>query len=249
MFLMSKAIIFLFVVLALGYVTLLNGFKTNDSSSYINREFRTLMMKSKMARNIFFLNKPGDGRFDYLANKNNKVLVEVDYQINRSPGEEVEEWLIDIIHEVLRKEAEVLVSEESAIGGRDGFSDKELKEVETESRDSAADEGETYLHIVYISASEETPTNTGLVLSEDSIFIFKDAIDGLSQRETIRDRIEESTLRHEFGHLLGLEHVERDNCVMSEIVEVHSRRRRQYDNIPIDYCEESWEKLAGLIKE
>lgn len=246
---MSKVVVFLFVVIALGYVFVLNSLKGNDSSSLVNREFRPLLLRSVLTRQIFFLNKPGDARYEYVSRDNNKIVVEVDYQKDVNPNEEIKDWFEALFIEVLNKEAEVVISEDNTIENLDSFSDNQLKKYEKVSRSPTLSENRTYLHILYVAASKETPSNTGLVLDEDSIFIFGNSIRELSERNSILARIEQSTLNHEFGHLLGLEHVDRDDCVMSETVEVYGNRRRQSENIPLDYCKESWERVREIRSE
>lgn len=243
---MSRIIALLFVLTSLFYVFLLNRFRIADPVNGFNREYRQFFLRSSVFRKLLFLNEVGDLRYEYLLSEKPVVLVEVDYQEGKNPDEKIEEWVEKIISTTVRKKVNVRVSEDEVIGNGVEFSDKELREIAKNSQDYFAGEGEVYLHIIYVSKSKEAVSNSGLALTKDSIFIYRDSIDGLSESEDIRERIEESTIKHEFGHQLGLGHMEEENCIMSELVEVYDNRKYQFYNIPLEYCEESLDELRRM---
>lgn len=243
---MSKIFTFLFILLALVYIYFLQQFRNAGSSNYVNEQLRPLFLQIAMTRWIFFLNDIGDARFDYVSSDKPTILVEVDYQQGKNPDGSLEEWMDKLVGETVRKKVEVEVSEERKIADAQEFSDRELRELSKVTKDYDSSENRSYLHVLYVSKSSDFPSNTGLALSANELFIFRDGIDGLSDRESMRARIEESTIKHEFGHLLGLEHVEWDDCVMSEKVEVYEKRKYQFENIPLDYCKESLDRLREM---
>lgn len=245
---MSKIFTLLFVIAVLSYVFLLQRFRLAESSNAINRQYRPLFLHSQILRKLFFLDRPGDNRFVYFSPQKAKLVVEVDYQIHRDPNSEVVSWIKDLAFDTLGKDDVEVdeVSEEDRIEDVEEFSDNKLVMLERKTRNLVPKRNESYLHILYVSQSSEAPSNTGLTLTVDAIFIFKDAIFSLSERSSIRALVEESTLRHEFGHLLGLEHVESSDCVMSERVEVYAKKRFQFENIPLEFCEESKSSLREL---
>lgn len=246
---MSKALTLVFAVLALTYVFFLGQLKNPESRGWVNRELRPCFLKSKIIRAMFFLDNPGDARYVYFSPKKQEVLVEVDYQKGMFPDENIEIWLTSLIDQTSDKEARVKIGEEAAIGEAETFTDQELIRIEETSRDFDPENGEAYLHIIYISRSAEAGTNTGLTLKDQSLFIFREGIDRLTDKPRVRSRIEESTLKHEFGHLLGLEHSEAADCVMNERVEVYENREYQFENVPLEYGEESLEKLRMMRLE
>jgi hypothetical protein len=246
---MSKIFTLIFTVVVLSYVFLLYSLRITDPENSFNKSNRNFFLRSKITRILFFLNSPGDARFEYLSSENNKVFVEIDYQVGREPNENVKQWVENMIFKVLRKGVEVKASEEGGIPESGGFSDKELRVLAKGTRDPIFKKNKAYLHVIYVSKSIDAPSNTGLVLTANDLFIFRDRIEELSGRGNIRSLVEESTIKHEFGHLLGLEHVDRDDCVMSESVEVYERSKYQFESIPTDFCEESLEELRRIRGE
>jgi len=98
------------------------------------------------------------------------------------------------------------------------------------------------LNIVYTSSYSEKPSSIGLVIHRDTVYIFNDALKKLSEKSAVNNILEKTTIMHEWGHLLGVDHILNDDCVMSEVVEV-------YDNpsygksLPTKYC---WEELEAI---
>jgi hypothetical protein len=244
---MYKIFLFLFSVVVFVYVFLLQQLRIADQVNAFNQKYRETFLKSEIAKKLLFLDRPGDDRFEYLSGEKKTVLVEVDYQRGKVPERsEIEGWVGLMILKILRKNVDIRFADQDEIVNIEEFSDSELREAAKQARDFKASDEKSYLHIVYVSKSSQVPSNTGLALTANEIFIFKDTINSLAEREAIRDAVEQSTIKHEFGHLLGLEHVERDGCVMSERVEVYGNRRFQFDNIPLEFCEESLEDLERI---
>ena len=70
----------------------------------------------------------------------------------------------------------------------------------------------------------------------------------MSDLSHIQNMIEQSTIMHEWGHLLGLDHINQEDCIMNERVEVYENRRFQGSNIPTTYCAEELYQLHQLLE-
>lgn len=213
-----------------------------DGSVPFNKELRESFLKSSFTRSVLALNRPGDQRFIYLNQDSNKLTVEVDIQAGIVPNHQYKMWLTQMIKDTTGKIADIRESYDSDILPKPAFSYTELLSMAKKTRDPLLAAQPNYLHVLYLGESSNEPTNVGMVLTATDIFLFKQVVIQLSDRESIRSKIERSTIMHEWGHLLGLEHVALENCIMNEKVEVYENKKFQGSNLPTDYCaeEEFW---------
>lgn len=101
------------------------------------------------------------------------------------------------------------------------------------------------IYVVYVTTYAEKPESAGVVLHRDTIFIFNDTLLSLSEDVETRERMELSTLKHEWGHLLGLNHTISPDCVMSERVKVYDQPPIGWI-VPIEHCEETLLELENI---
>ncbi|MBD3362582.1 hypothetical protein GF362_02585 [Candidatus Dojkabacteria bacterium] len=218
------------------YLIFFSAFHFLSRNNFINKNTRLFFLKSRIFRRLLILNEYGDARFDYLSPDKSKVFVEVDYQLGYAPEIDLETVLTDIMTQLLDKQVEVKITQDKELPDLREFEDKHIIQILQETQNYTENSEQSYLHLLYLSKSAEQPDNTGLVLGSNDLIIFKETINELTERPELIKRIEESTIKHEFGHLLGVEHIEREDCIMSEYVEVLGNYKFQKNNIPTQYC-------------
>ena len=245
---MSKYFTFFFALVVLVYVFLLYCFRIADLGNSINQTYRSFFLRFPITRTALLLDRPGDARFE-LFSPGDSLSVEIDYQTGREPDPRVGEWMERIAAQTLDKKVRITLAKEGGIPNNSAFSDRELRKLARDTRDRALAKNRAYVHIIYVSESADFPSNTGLVLTDKDLFIISDGIEALTDSRNARSLVEESTIAHEFGHLLGLEHVEREDCVMSETVEVYESGKFQFESLPTDFCEESLSALEEIRRE
>ena len=198
------------------------------------------VMKYPRLISLMNLNEPGDNRFLYLGQKSQQIKVNI-YSVNNArSNEKVGEWINEIIFETTGKRA--VVSDLGSINYKnDGLlSDDDLNNIRKLLISEMGTPSD--LNIVYTSSYSEKPSSIGLVIHRDTVYIFNDALKKLSEKSAVNNILEKTTIMHEWGHLLGVDHILNDDCVMSEVVEV-------YDNpsygksLPTKYC---WEELEAI---
>jgi hypothetical protein len=241
---------FLEIVLLLfliGLGALIYSLHVAEPNNLLNKELRPILQKSHVARKVFSLNKPGDYRYAYVSSKTPEIMVELDMLAGIEPNQFVERWIEQMIAESVKKYGSVALVQEITDGYKESYTYEELEELDRKHRSQEFAKQPGYLHVLYLTRSADEPTNAGMVLNDQAIFVFIDVIKELSEREDIRARVEQSTLMHEWGHLLGLNHTEAENCVMSEKVEVYGNQQFQFNNIPLTHCRESMAELDNLL--
>ena len=237
-----------FLIIAFTYIGLMVALNFSSPENFLNQELRPFLITSPTTRAIFRLHKPGDSRFDFTSPKINSVLIEVDYATNTTLHPELRNWLESMIQTTINKTAIVEIATQPEIKRLDTYSDQEIKQLTRATKTLSPSPNQAYLHLIYIPASTTNPSNSGLVITANDMFIFTDAIHQLSEQDHILAAIEQSTIKHEWGHLLGLEHLDQEDCIMSENVEVYGNRVFQGSNIPTNYCGETLFQLNRLIK-
>lgn len=226
-------------LILLTYATLFVSFHFVQRDNPVDKTIRPLLIQYDFARYGFFLNSYGDLRYEYLSPDTKEVLIEVDYQRGQDPDFIMEAKLREMMQKLLGKGVDIRINEEEKIANFSSFSDEGVDKILKTTRDYKPSPEQIYLHIVYLSRSEADPGNAGWSVGADEIVIFKGAISSMTERRDIIQRLEESTVKHEFGHLLGIGHNDRENCVMSAVVEVKGNYKYQDENIPTEFCGES----------
>lgn len=238
-FFIFATILLIFIPLALYLIRFNN---TSDTGKFL----KSKILKYPEIINLINLDEPGDGKYIYVSPKSNKLTVKT-YSVNKYvPDENVGVWIKEIMSESLGKEAVVYDTVEIGYEGNGMLSNDDIniiREKVSEENGIPAD-----LNIIYAGKYTVKPSSLGLVLHRDTVFIFKDAIAQMSEKGYINDVLEKTTIMHEWGHLLGLDHFEADHCIMSEKVEV-------FDNppagksLPKNYCWEELNEINELKKD
>ena len=209
------------------------GFHWGEIDNNINFELRPIFTKFEFTKSIFKLNQVRDNAIVYIDPSNTVLYVEVDYEKGSTPNPNLEAWISQMIQDSLGKKANITIDHQNTITAGNSYTDKELRSL---TKTSADHKVKPYLHIVYLNESSDYPTNIGRVVNQDTIFMFTKVLNNLTDDEDIQNRLEQSTLMHEYGHLLGFDHIDIEDCVMSEKVEVYGNSRYQGSNIPTTYC-------------
>ena len=229
---------FIFIIILIPVVIYIIKF---DNSSYSGGRLKKSVIKKPALVEILNLNNPGDARYVYSdRSKDDLSIITVSVNSKKS-HDSVGEWMDEIIYETIGKA--VLMNEPRDIiyPKKELLADGDLNEIRR--RLFAQTNAELYL--IYAGTYAESPSSVGVVVHRDTIFIFRDAIEALSERGYVRDVLEKTTIMHEWGHLLGLDHFESEDCIMNEMVEVYDRFPLE-KGIPTEYCWEELDEIKNL---
>ena len=209
-----------------------------NNNSFIGRNIKKQVIKDPKLVEILNLDEPGDGRYVYSDPAIPSVSVSI-YSVDNKPyNERITLWVEDIMHSTVNKKIGEFYEGDINYGKTELLTDESLEEIyKLIKSDSKSD-----LYIIFTGSYAEKPSSVGLVIKRDAIFIFNDAIDLLSEKGYVRDLLEKTTIMHEWGHLLGLEHINYSNCIMNEMAEVYDNPPVG-KNLPTKYC---WEELNNI---
>ena len=170
--------------------------------------------KNELLQVAFQLDRLSDAKRDLLVKDLDVIIVPT---ASFSLGSDVSSNIAQKIGEVTGKRVNVLTDKTFE---RHEIVDLSQENLENISKSVAQKAGsKNYLAIILLDKSKETPTNVGMAEGERVIVLFEDRIAELSETQTVLDDLKVSTVLHEYGHLIGLEHNNNKGCLMNEKVE------------------------------
>lgn len=227
-----KTIIALLLTLSTLFVLLIIVLAKFNNKNIFGELAKEKVIKYPLVVSLFNLNEPGDGRFFYLGSENVPINVEVHFSGGRNPDKNVESWLREIIKETTGRDVKLTVSKNADIENMNSYTNSDLRNLRKNLETLI---NSPILHIVYISTYRDVPTSVGAVVNRDTIYVFKDTLLELTNDPSIRQALEKSTLMHEWGHLLGLNHNDLVDCIMANKVEIYDKFPLG-ERIPTQYC-------------
>jgi predicted Zn-dependent protease len=223
------------IVLSFGYV-FLKIQAQGAEDDYFNQHWRAKFAEVPWLRHILALHNDGDARADYLGNRYQKILMEVDVMENLEPNLSALGLLTKRIAEATGKPTTYLVS------------DRNLpfqKEETAEDLDKVVKRFRTYhdagdlatLYLLYANQMANEPELLGKTYHEDGIVIFAGALENFTRdNPKTFANYEASTALHEFGHQIGLIHNQQPGCLMNEHAESSHVARENPEDVVVDFC-------------
>lgn len=230
-----------FLLLIFSIVSILYLVKFNNKS-LIGKNIKQEFIKYPALVSLAGLNEPGDYRYDYVDPQSSKIRIKLAQAENVEVNDEVSIWLEQIIKETLNKEV-AISKHPTSLSILEFYSDQDLNEIRSDINESY---DEPVIYVVYLSKYQDRPGLAGITLHKDTIFIFKNALEELNENPELVARLEQSTIMHEWAHLLGVEHTEDENCIMSEKIDVYENPDSWKGFIPIEYCSSTLSNIKLL---
>ena len=219
----SAAIVFLsaLILLISIYLFAYSLFNFGQAQELAKRPLRKRIIAHHYLKKILNLNLIGDNRFDYTTQSYFSGLKLVFlFQQDESLQPETIGKTVSQINRVVKKPLGIKTEEQiitQTIGP--SVDDQDLKDLTLEYPPPNNDQNYAVVQIFVLKKYEPVPTFAGLTTDAGHIFLFMEPILGISDQLRSSQEVEISTILHEFGHLLGAEHVEDKNCIMAETVE------------------------------
>jgi hypothetical protein len=238
-----KTFLLCLIILILGTFIYLKASSLGDENSYFNQNTRYKLGKYGIMRVILSLHKDGDARAEYLLGSSPIVVevveaegIDMDNGVLEEFGKKVQEYTGRPVK---------LYNVDTMKSGV--LTDEDLPGVVSSFRRHKTIGG-AGLFIIYAQDFEGNENEIGRTYKEYGILLSHNKISTLTNHySSARKQYVISTLLHEFGHQIGLDHNPGPDCVMNEAVESPSRTSSFSGSFtPISFCGLEQDLLEGI---
>lgn len=204
--------------------------------NYFNRELRVKLAARSWLRQLLGLHGYGDARADYLGGKYRKILIEVDVMNSLSARYEALDLLADRMAQATGKDVSYIISDKNIPYER-AASDPVIKRLTARYRNRQSAGDTAVLYVLYASRGDEESL-LGLTFEENAVVLFAETLaEFVGRNLSVAAAYETSTILHEAGHQLGLDHNGEEACLMNEHADQAHVPREDPDEVITDFCD------------
>ena len=215
-----------------------------DDQSWFNRTWRVQAAEHLLVRWALGLHQAGDGRSDYLYPERTEafpVRVYIDPTL-ALPSGSIEAASPEMVKLLGNGGFDIGVSYQLT-SSKAAYTSSDFRNLAAQT--SKVDSIQTPLDIFVLTKDEASATQLGSTVREHGIIVFLASIQELSPEPNAQAALVTSTILHEFGHQVGLEHVENQQCIMASVVEQPNSTAWAPQTVPTSYCAEELAMVAA----
>ncbi len=233
---------FLFSIILLAVIVSSFAFVTlkllanGPEGNFFNEKYRAIFAEQPTVRKILGLHFDGDAKADYLGNRYNKIVIEVDEMVDLDIPSEALDIVETKIEDLTGKD--VIIVRSGKIAFTESVNPDNIKSLTDINRNYIYTKDTAKLYVMYLSRLEGVnDSNIGSTNEEYGIIVYDSVIQDLtSGNPAVLSQYIASTILHEFGHQLGLPHNNEKNCLMNDKVEEGDVLRENSGDVIVDFC-------------
>jgi hypothetical protein len=238
-----KTFLLLLLILVLGVFIYLKIQVLGSETSSFNTTTRYSLGAHPLMREMLSIHKDGDARAEYL-NGTTPILIEIGAAPNVLLSDDVVNNFAAQVTEYTGRPTRIYKIEGMPAGTLTDAAIAQAINVGTKKYLS----GSPIFFIAYTEDFVSTTDEIGKTYREFGIVLSNQKIKDLTQAyPNAMVQYQESTLLHELGHQLGLQHNNEDGCIMNTSVESpHSISQFYNDFTPTKFCQYELDQLSGI---
>lgn len=202
-------------VLALGIFIYLKVQTAGDANTAWNQTTRYTLGKYPVMRSIFGLHNVGDARADYLSGKKGIII-----EVVQPQGNPLEDAVIDqFAANVQKSTGKITKIYNVDTVDRKIESESDITDI-VKGFHRHLDPGFVNLFIMYVDDFANSGNQVGKTYQEFGMILSDKNLQEITHDypQSLRE-YQESTMLHEFGHQIGLDHNDQSGCIMNASVE------------------------------
>jgi hypothetical protein len=245
MFRFFKILFLLAIILVCGAFVYAKIASLGPEDNYFNTYYRGQVAVYPAMRKILGLHYDGDAKSDYLGSGYKKIFIEVDALNDIDPDTRLLDRFAAKVESITGKQVSYLVSNTEI--PLTTLTDNQVASVVGKYKNAAVPPGEAGLYLLFAGSKKDEPKLLGATHQENSIILYQEALKEFTKDSSATfGNYAFSTLLHEFGHQLGLDHNDISGCLMNPKAENNDTARFNPGDIIIDFCELEMKELARL---
>jgi hypothetical protein len=196
------------------------------------------------------LHQIGDNRFFYARRSPfPKLEISLYYENREELNSQTMDIVIDQLKNVIDKPEGIFVNDPVYLDNQpENYNDADLNRLKRKYNNNSSYLDKTArVQIFVLTKYIPKPSLSGMVSDDRDIFLFMDSIRGVSDRQPTTRYVEVSTILHEFAHLLGADHIDNNDCILSESVE-NVTFLNFPSNIRENYCQIDLDEIKLALK-
>ncbi|MFA6553364.1 MAG: matrixin family metalloprotease [Patescibacteria group bacterium] len=240
----------IFIIIVFGSLAIRYFANSAEQDNWFNREYRSRFSRYSFLRSVYNLHWDGDAAADYLLAgqyTNIKIVLNRYDECAITPAD-LEPVRLEI-ERVVQKPGQVTV-----VDGKlmtlilDGYDRAGIRTIAGKFHESKTAGDTAVLNIYCLNTYTEQPTNIGMTVNEDGVVIFYKTL----QRDTgsataLTGTYLTSTILHEFGHQIGLDHGQDPTCLMADTVDMSPLLDSRFAVFtPVAFCESELQRIEEI---
>ncbi len=214
-----------------------------DEHSRFNQTTRIQLGRFAVLRTLFGLHSAGDARAEYLK-ASGPISVEIVQAESLNLPQEVIDDFTSKVKEYTGRQT-VLYNIDTVKRG--SLSDADINDIIATNRRHVSP-AETNLFVIYADDFNSKTDEVGRTVRDFGMVISSTRLQDLTRQspKALNSYIL-STMLHEFGHQLGLDHVGDDRCIMNKDIEASPEQSSFIVSYtPTSFCDKELEQLKGI---